>query len=94
MPFLTPLQIEKLADGRWKTLAPLIYQSLERVVPWEVPAEFITDLASVPRLAGNTAHAPAVLHDYLYVTQPVERDVADAVLLDAMGDDGVPAWRT
>ena len=87
MPFLTPLQIEKLADGRWKTLAPLIYQSLERVVPWEVPAEFITDLASVPRLplayllAGNTAHAPAVLHDYLYVTQPVESDVADAVFL-------------
>ena len=99
MPFLTPLRIEKLADGRWETLAPLIYQSAERVVPWKVPAEFVTDLASVPRLplayllAGNTAHAPAVLHDYLYQTQPVDRDVADAVFLEAMRDDNVPAWR-
>jgi len=66
----------------------------------EAPAGFITDLASVPRLpfvylvAGNRAHAAAVIHDYLYGSRvvPVRSD-ADAVFREAMGTDpDVSAW--
>jgi hypothetical protein len=99
VPFLTHLRVEKLDDGRWMTTAPLVYESARYANLFTVPAEFVTDMASVPRLplayllAGDTAHAPAVLHDYLYQTQPVGQEAADGLFLEAMADDGVPWWR-
>lgn len=94
--FLTPLRVEELddtsADGRgtWMLFAPLAYRSdlLGRTII--VPSGFITDFASTPRipvlyeLAGNLRHKAAVIHDYLYTTQEVPREVADAVLREAM----------
>lgn len=55
-----------------------------------VPAGFVTDFASVPRVpvaflvAGDIAIAPAALHDWLYTVQVCERALADAVFLEAM----------
>ena len=106
--FLTPLRVEKLhtrsRQGRalWRLTSPLLYHSdvLQRVVT--VPAEFITDFATVPRflpiswwLAGDTAHGAATLHDYLYTTQPpwVTKALADAMFYEAMSLNGEPAWR-
>lgn len=50
-----------------------------------VPARFVTDLASIPqffwcilRPDGNYTF-PAIVHDYLYWTQPVTRDTADEI---------------
>ena len=61
-----------------------------------VPAGFITDFASVPRLFwrlfppwGKYGKA-AVLHDYLYHKQRRSRREADAIFLEAMGVLGVP----
>jgi hypothetical protein len=55
-----------------------------------VPVGFVTDLASVPevlfskfRADGDYAQA-AVVHDYLYWFQPVEREVADRIFKRAM----------
>lgn len=54
-----------------------------------VPAGFVTDLASVPRipgaylLFGNRARRAAILHDWLY-TERYPRDWADAVFHAAM----------
>jgi hypothetical protein len=62
------------------------------LAPIEVPAGFVTDLASIPRIFwsilrpdGEYAHA-AVIHDYLYWTQSRPRDVADEILKRDMQD--------
>jgi len=93
------LQADDTDDGKWTVMQPLIYQS---DVAWRtitVPVGFVTDLASVPRLpfiyllAGDTSSEAAVVHDYLYSTKAVPRDVADKVLREASEVTGVPAWR-
>lgn len=60
-----------------------------------VPAGFITDFASVPRiplayeLFGNTAHRPATLHDWLYATANYPREWCDRVFYHAMRIVGI-----
>lgn len=102
--FLTPLQVERLddisADGRgtWKLLGPLVFLS-DIAGQIAVPAGFVTDFASVPRLplafmlAGDTAHKAAVVHDWLYTTHQVDRATADQVFHEASIAMGVPGWR-
>lgn len=57
-----------------------------------VPAGFVTDLASIPRVfwsllpTDGTYTFPAIVHDFLYWTQPTERDVADKVFRYGMDD--------
>lgn len=88
--FLTPLDLRLRGYKKWETLAELRYQSdlMGLIV---VPKEFITDLASVPRLplaymiTGDRAPGPAVIHDYLYQSPKFEnRKLADAVIDEAM----------
>jgi hypothetical protein len=57
-----------------------------------VPSGFVTDFASIPRAFwsvlrpdGDYAYA-AIIHDYLYWTQPVPRETADDILRFAMQD--------
>ena len=96
--FLDHICAEK-ENGGWRLISRLRYVSA--LVPGiiTVPSGFATDFASVPRLpfayllAGNTAHRPAVVHDYLYRTARYPRQKADAVFYEAMGADGVPTWR-
>jgi len=100
------LRVEKLfvktRQGRalWKLLTPLWYESshLGRIIV--VPEGFVTDFATVPRflpiswwLAGDTAHAAATVHDYLYTTQAASKNDADRVFYEAMALNGEPAWR-
>lgn len=106
--FLTTLTSTKVREassrGRaeWKLLTELAYHSRVHGV-FIVPAGFVTDFASVPRMpiafwfAGDTAHASATLHDYLvrvYYTQ-VRLSWAQCtdIFAEAMKDEGVPAWR-
>lgn len=94
--FLTKLRVEQVTEDDWILLEPLVYYSelLGRKVT--VPAGFVTDFASVPRLpfiywfAGNTAKAPAVLHDWFYRTntEDITRATADALLAEAMEAQG------
>lgn len=103
--FLTLLDVRLLddtqADGRglWQLDQPLAYRSDVAGRVLIVPAGFETDFASVPRipiaywLTGDTAHPAAVVHDWLYSTREFPREKADAILLEAMAADGVPAWR-
>lgn len=65
-----------------------------------VPAGFITDYASVPKLPlvflcfGDTAKLPAVIHDWIYQTHMVSREMADKIFLEAMGTlDYIPEWK-
>ena len=71
-----------------------------------VPAGYVTDLASVPKLplawlaAGGTGTEAAVIHDYLYTVhafndEPISRATADAVFREAIaasGDTKAPGW--
>lgn len=73
------------------------YPSLDVVI---VPAGFVTDLASIPRVLwsllpphGRYAKA-AIIHDWLYATGiGGSREYADNVFLEAMEVLGVSVWK-
>jgi hypothetical protein len=60
-----------------------------------VPAGFVTDFGSVPRLFFSVLRPdgvytfPAIVHDYLYWTQNVERTMADTIFKLTLEDVGV-----
>lgn len=103
--FLTSLDVRLLSDaqnngsGSWMLMSPLLYESDVAARIINVPTAFETDFASVPRvpfvfdLVGDTAHAAATLHDYLYATGELPRATADAVLREAAIVSGVLPWR-
>lgn len=90
--FLCSLDVELVdeAAGTWKLTAQLSYSSdlLGRVVT--VPPGFVTDFASVPRApflylaAGGKGDRAAVIHDWAYSTQFVDRATADKLLREAL----------
>lgn len=106
--FLTTLTATKVREagshGRstWRLQTDLAYLS-ELYGMIVVPAGFETDFASVPRvpiawwLAGGTADASAVIHDYLvrrhYPQCKISWRRAADVFREAMKHEGVPAWR-
>ncbi|EOG2822191.1 DUF1353 domain-containing protein, partial [Salmonella enterica] len=64
-----------------------------------VPAGFITDLATIPRIFwtilppdGKYAKA-AIIHDYLYDNALRTKKEADLIFLDGMTVLGVPKWK-
>ena len=105
-PLELVLEAEDGGNGRpvWRLDAPLKYAS---IIHWgnrpigviTVPAGFDTDLASVPRLpaawliAGGTANAAAVVHDWLYRRGKFDRATCDAVFAEAMAASGISLWR-
>lgn len=103
--FLTDLAVALLSDdtnsdrGTWRVMNELIYESDVAAQVFVVPVGFTTDFASVPRIpiafdiVGDIAHAAAVLHDWLYSTHPVPRDVADAVLKEAAIVSGISPFK-
>lgn len=98
--FLDPLCITEISDSIFQICDhPFRYQSDVAGQTFTVPVGFYTDFASVPRIGviyamlGDTAHEPAVVHDWLYYSALVPRDMADNVLLEAMGVIDLPFWR-
>lgn len=95
MPFLTEeLHVKAAPDSSWELTRPVIYETHEHDLI-TVPDGFITDLASVPRLArpvvsvhGDHSMA-AVVHDYLYQNRIGTRAWADMVFRQALQDVGV-----
>jgi hypothetical protein len=96
--FLSTLAVEEVTDQTWQLTAPFRV-SIDDVV-YTVPAGFVSDFASVPRipiaylLFGDTAHRPACLHDWLYSgAAGVSRQFADETLMAAMKADGESWFR-
>ena len=95
---------EAESNGRaeWRLAQDLVYvsESIGNVI---IPRGFTTDMASVPRLplaywlAGDTAHASAVVHDYLcrewVPAGRISWRGASEVFGEAMEAEGVPRWR-
>lgn len=97
--FLTPLRVEQVAPDLWMTLSESVYQSAVLGARIIIPAGFVTDFASTPRvpvaflIAGGCGHHAAVVHDFLYVSHVTTRAIADAVFGEALGVVGVASWR-
>jgi hypothetical protein len=104
MTWGSDLHVKKLreapSNGRsvWLLQSELAFNS-DTIGPIVVPQGFQTDFASVPRiplaylLAGGTADASAVVHDWLYRYGKCTKRQADEVFLEAMAAEGVPWWR-
>lgn len=74
MPFIAsePLEIKYTNGYLWNVVAPFTY-IIDSNTEVNIPANFITDLASVPQIfwnvlppQGGSYGLPAVVHDYLY----------------------------
>lgn len=96
--FKSPLQVQPHPDGvMWELLKPFVYECQDGHIII-VPAGFVTDFASIPRefwsllpVWGIYGFA-AVIHDFLYSTQTLPKERADAIFLEAMKVSGVSAW--
>jgi hypothetical protein len=94
--FHTPLDLEVADDGRqYRLLTAFQYDSSLTTIT--VPAGFVTDFASVPKLFWNLLPPTgrygkaAVVHDYLYRTPGLaSKMIADATFLEAMAALDVP----
>ena len=100
--FTDPLQVEIMADGVCgKLLKEFEYHVGSEQSTWviKVPIGFTTDFASTPSFAWGIFPkmglytAAAVLHDYLYRSKLVCRQVADSIFREAMLVLGVPSWK-
>ena len=70
--FRSDLDVTQMDGQNWKLFSPLIYESAEPLGEIIVPAGFVTDFASTPRIVwtfmpkSGEYDAAAVVHDYLY----------------------------
>lgn len=99
--FPLPLLTEHLDGRRFRLIAPFIYvvtfNPYEEVV---VPIDFITDLASIPKMfwwiigSPNGRYGkPSVIHDNLYAVQIYTRQRSDEIFYDSMQEAKVSFWR-
>lgn len=100
--FTTPLIVEPLPDGRnWRLVEEFEfwYEDKEERRTIKIPAGFVTDFASVPRLFWNALPPwgkygkAAVVHDYCYRTGCLSRKKCDQIFLEGMRVLGVPFWK-
>ena len=79
----------------WMLLADFSYTKDDGTT-YTAPKGMTTDLASIPRPLWNIMPpfgkytGAAVIHDFLYQTQPCTKEEADHVLAEAMDANGVP----
>lgn len=84
----------------WRVHEPFaFYLSDDNSDVIEVPAGFITDLATIPRIFwvllppdGKYAKA-AIIHDWMYDNALRTKKEADLIFLDGMAVLGVPKWK-
>lgn len=99
--FTTKLVVEKINNIYWKLLEGFEYHvgtyPSDEII--KVPAGFITDFASVPKMFrglikrdGKHGKA-AVIHDYCYATAIYSKFKADRIFLEAMAVLGVNLWK-
>jgi Protein of unknown function (DUF1353) len=88
--------VSQFADGsHWVLEKPLRYRLKETNETIEVPRGFVTDFASIPRVAWSVM-APTdrpgragIIHDWLYWDQGCSREQADKIMLLGMEETGV-----
>lgn len=102
MPEKNEFDLRYYSYNKWILKAKYIYTVAEKII--EVPENFITDLASVPKILWNVFEPfgkhytrAAVIHDYLYskdcIYKEITRAEADNIFLLIMKERGVPFWK-
>jgi hypothetical protein len=96
----SPLKLQRFREPIWVLLAPISWKpsnaSQAKFKPVTVPKNFVTDLASIPRvfwslMPRDDVYAyPAIVHDYLYWDQSREKQEADLIFKWSMKDLEVP----
>jgi hypothetical protein len=89
-----PLHLGRFADRMYFLLKQIGWKPNpgQNAMPVRVPVGFVTDFASIPRVFWTLLPPdglytyPAILHDYLYWQQDVNREQADEILKFAMAD--------
>ncbi len=96
--FISTLKVEETPSGLWKVVEDFSYHNKKDDII-VVPAGFLTDFASVPRIFwtlipryGKYTSA-SVLHDYLYSIKERSREESDRIFLDAMKVLKVSWWK-
>lgn len=98
--FVSDLVVKKVPHTKfsYEIVEDLIWQGNTDSI--RVPSGFVCDFASVPWLfqrifpkMGTLSDAPAVLHDWLYVTELFDRKTCDEIFLKALKERGVPKWK-
>lgn len=91
--FLTDLDLTVLLDNSYRLKNPFyVLLSGQEVI---IPADFKTDLASVPRVPvvylalGGRGHKAAVIHDWLYQTCLFSREDCDGYFYHALRESGI-----
>lgn len=96
--FIGDLIVKLVADdesGLWELVQPFGYQSDVAKCTITAPIGHQTDFCSVPRvplaydMLGNRARKSGTIHDRLYVTHDLPREMADQVLREMLLLDGV-----
>lgn len=101
--FFSELEVQCLDDStnpKWRLNTPLLYSSdiADRVIA--VPAGYVTDFASTPRVpfifevGGDIATRASVVHDFLYTTHLFDRAKSDNIFIEACDASGVAKWRS
>jgi hypothetical protein len=88
------IRLEKTSINTYTLLSPIMYADIV------VPAGFETDGASVPKalrwfaspFTGKYTRA-ALVHDWLYCTEVVSKQIADNIFYNIMKEDGVSGWK-
>lgn len=102
MPELMEFDLRFSSYRKWILKKPYAYKVNNRII--EVPENFITDLASTPKILWNIFEPmgknyirSAVIHDYLYSKNckytDISRKEADKIFLEIMKERGVPFWK-
>jgi hypothetical protein len=99
--FTDPLELSP-DHGEWRLTRQLDYEvgKVGSGLMISIPAGFVTDLATVPRVFWSLFppddpqySAACVLHDYLCTYHGFNQRVADAFFLEALQLLGVPWWK-
>jgi hypothetical protein len=99
MPWKEPnheLYVKFLGGKMWELTAPLTFESAYGT--FTAPAGTLTDFCSVPKVpfvyewCGDIGEQCGALHDYLYQTGIVPKDIADRVLYIALVESGI-GWK-
>jgi len=99
----SPLRLGRFREPMYFLLEPISWapnaDQVGKFEGIEVPAGFVTDLASIPRpfwslLRPDDDYAyAAIIHDYFYWIQVRPREMADEILKFAMQDFEVANWK-
>lgn len=102
--FTTPCIVELVGPYRFKLIEPFEYHISEYPAPTplqiiKVPAGYITDFASIPRIFWTIVSPvdeyakAAVIHDWLHFKGYFSRKITDLIFLEGMIVLNVPAWK-